>query len=396
LTRGSPLGVEIEQVAPDVPFDRQDVRMTEISDYGAHGSSLRDLPRLRNGRRRRASTWDRTGGNEDRVVVRPGETVLVANLDGPGSITHLWCTVAPGDSPDLDGRELRQMLRRLVLRITWDRCEHPAVLVPLGDFFGVGFGRTVTFASLPLQMSPRGGRSFNSFFHMPFRERARVEVVSEMAAADVRLYFYVDWEAFDEIEPELGYFHAQWRRENPTDGIDEAGVDNEEFQHGGHNSSGAGNYVILDAVGRGHYVGCLLNVRNLRDTTEWNWYGEGDDMIFIDGEPFPPTLHGTGTEDYFGTAWCPAETFAAPYHGQTLAGDDNWAGEHSMYRFHIEDPVMFSSSIRVTIEHGHANRRSDDLSSVAYWYQVSPARPFDLPAVDLRLPHAAGSDAPDG
>ncbi|MEV0388432.1 glycoside hydrolase family 172 protein [Nonomuraea sp. NPDC050643] len=182
------------------------------------------------------------------------------------------------------------------------------------------------------------------------------------------------------------HFHAQWRRERPTDGAGQGTQSNREFQVEGINDTGDGNYVILGAEGRGHYVGCVLNIRNLRETSDWNWYGEGDDMIFIDGEPFPPSLHGTGTEDYFNTAWCPTQTYHAPYHGITMPGGDNWSGEISLYRFHIEDPITFTESIRVTIEHGHANKRSDDFSSVAYWYQTLPHRPFGLAPVADRLP----------
>jgi len=114
--------------------------------------------------------------------------------------------------------------------------------------------------------------------------------------------------------------------------------------------------------------------------------GEGDDMIFIDGEGWPPSLHGTGTEDYFNTAWCPQKEYSAPYHGITLGGGDNWGGHISLYRFHVEDPVTFERSIRVTIEHGHANRRSDDYSSVAYWYQAEPNRSFSIEPVERRIP----------
>ncbi|WP_254550460.1 DUF2961 domain-containing protein [Catellatospora tritici] len=143
-------------------------------------------------------------------------------------------------------------------------------------------------------------------------------------------------------------------------------------------------HVILDAVGRGHYVGCVLNIRNLRQTSDWNWYGEGDDMIFIDGEQWPPSLHGTGTEDYFGTAWCPTQEHHAPYHGITLPGGQNWSGDISLYRFHIEDLVTFTESIRVPSSTASPNKRSDDFSSTAYWYQTLPHRPFDLPPVAQR------------
>ncbi|UPK72998.1 DUF2961 domain-containing protein [Nocardioidaceae bacterium SCSIO 66511] len=356
-------------------------------DYGQHGSSLRDLPRLRSSRRRRASSWDRSGGNDDRLTVEPGDTALLAHIDGPGSINHIWCTVA---RPMLDGPDDTEAdyLRRLVLRITWDDQRHPSVLVPLGDFFGVGHGRTVNFSSAPLQMSPQDGRGFNCWFHMPFAAGARVELVSEMDRLPVYFYYYVDYETYEQPRDDLGYFHASFHRENPTDGQPQGSASLRERLVEGENLTGEGNYVILEAEGRGHYVGSVLNVRNLRDSSEWNWYGEGDDMIFIDGEPFPPSLHGTGTEDYFNTAWCPDQAYAAPYHGLTLPGGTNWSGEISMYRFHIEDPVTFDRSIRVTIEHGHANKRSDDLSSVAYWYQTLPGRPLRLPSVAERLPYA--------
>ncbi|GAA4012456.1 DUF2961 domain-containing protein [Allokutzneria multivorans] len=350
--------------------------------YGNHGSSLRDLARLRSSRRRRASSRDRSGGNDDRLTVQPGQTALLADIEGSGSITHIWCTVAlPGDA-----EQEPDFLRRLLLKITWEDSADPSVLVPLGDFFGMGHGKTGNFVSAPLQMSPEDGKGFNCWFHMPFRRRARLELISEMSSAPVYFYYYVDYEVFDSLEDDLGYFHAQWNRVNPTDGVEQGEESNEEFLFGGTNPDGAGNYVVLDATGRGHYVGCVLNVHNLRETEQWNWYGEGDDMIFIDDEPFPPSLYGTGTEDYFNTAWCPTQSYSAPYHGLTLPGGPNWSGQISMYRFHVEDPVTFTRSIRVTIEHGHANKRSDDLSSVAYWYQTLPHKPFGILPVTERLP----------
>lgn len=359
--------------------------MEDASSYGTHGSSLRDLARLRTARRGRASSWDRSGGNDDRLTVAPGETAVLADIDGPGAITHIWCTVTLPDHEG-PGEAETDMLRKLALRITWDGAEHPAVWVPLGDFFGVGHGQTVNFVSAPLQMSPEDGKSFNCWFAMPFAEHAKIELISELSIAPVFFYYYIDYERYARHEPDLAYFHAQWRRENPVAGESEVGQSNRQFQIEGTNLDGAGNYTILSAEGRGHYVGCVLNVHNLRETREWNWYGEGDDMIFIDGEAFPPTLHGTGTEDYFNTAWCPTQTHHAPYHGITLPGGPNWSGQISLYRFHVEDPVMFERSVRVTIEHGHANKRGDDMSSVAFWYQVPPHRPFALAPAAERIP----------
>lgn len=343
--------------------------------YGDFGSSLRDLPRLRAGRRRRESSWDRTGGNDDRLAVLPGTTVTLADIDGPGSIQHIWATVAPG-GPDGPEAPEPDYLRKLWLKITWEDESTPSVWAPVSDFFGVGHGRTVNFASAPLQMSPEHGRGLNSFFHMPFARKARVELVSMLTETPVFFYYYVDYELFDLLDADLGHFHAEYREARPAVGQPEGDRTNREFLLEGVNLTGDDNYVILDAVGRGHYVGCVLSVRNRRDTEQWNWYGEGDDMIFIDGEPFPPSLHGTGTEDYFNTAWCPTQAYSAAYHGITLPGGANWSGEISLYRFHIEDPVTFTTSIRVTIEHGHANKRSDDLTSVAYWYQTLPHSPF--------------------
>jgi hypothetical protein len=351
--------------------------------YGEHGSSLRDLPRLRRQRRRRSSSWDRTGGNDDRETLAPGETATLLDVTGAGTVTHIWVTVAPkrllrrGDDPEL--------LRRLVLRAWWDGEEDPSIEVPLGDFFGVGHGRTTNFVSAPLQMSPENGKGFSCWFPMPFGDGARIEITSEMERDSVFVYFYVDHEELDALDAEVGRFHAQWRRVNPCVGSTRR-ESNLAFSHRGTNLDGADNYTILEATGHGHYVGCVLSIRNLRRTRKWNWYGEGDDMIFIDGDVWPPTLHGTGTEDYFDTAWCPTQTHHAPYHGITLPGGKNWSGEISLYRFHIEDPVVFERSIRVSIEHGHANKRSDDYSSVAYWYQAEPHAPFALAPVAERVP----------
>ena len=268
----------------------------------------------------------------------------------------------------------------------WDGEEQPSVLVPVGDFFGAGHARTANFASLPIQMSPQDGKAFNSFFHMPFSNGARIEVMSELDESRVFFYYYVDYEELDELEDGLGRFHALWRRENPCDGVEQGEQTNEEFEFGGTHIGGEGNYVILEAEGQGHYVGCFLYVHNLRQTQQWNWYGEGDDMIFVDGETWPPSLHGTGTEDYFNTAWCPREAYAAPYHGIVFPGGENWSGQVTLYRFHVEDPVPFQRSIRVTIEHGHANKRRDDYASVAYWYQAEPHRTFSILPVGERLP----------
>jgi hypothetical protein len=398
------------------------------------GSPLGELARIRNVTTRRVSSWDRTGGNADFLVVKPGETVTLADIQGAGCINHIWCTHSC-EQPDF--------LRRIVLRARWDDEAGYSIEAPLGDFFGMGHAKTVDFSAMPLQMSPSDGRAFNCWFPMPFGTRAEFFLTNE-ADVPMNFYYYVDYELHDSIPTDMGRFHAQWRRVNPTTGAaweaivplaeetrqsaEAAGntlfsqasqevLENLAYSFGGRNLGGKDNYVILEAEGAGHYVGCNLNFHNLRTdpALDWpadkpwpvplgdgslrtaeerreffrlfNWYGEGDDMIFIDGEEWPPSLHGTGTEDYFNTAYCPAIKYDSPYHGMTLPGGPNWSGKSSYYRFHIEDAIHFRKSIKVTIEHGHNNHRADDISSTAYWYQLEPHLPFPaLPVVADRLP----------
>ncbi len=359
--------------------------------------ALRRLIIQSDAKRGRLSSYDVTGGNNDYVVIEAGKSHELGCIDGAGLITHIWMT--------MDAAE-KHFLRKLVLKVFWDDEPHPSVEVPIGDFFGAGHCRTSNFVSLPIQMSPENGRGFNCWFPMPFARRARFEVENQCQAASSRLYYYIDYELWPHLPEQVIYFHAQWRRslcrgKSEEDVVRELLPEdyaltrayrspelvNRAFLFGGKNITGKGNYIILDAKGSGHFVGTLLYIHNLRETEQLNWYGEGDDMIFIDGEEWPPSLHGTGTEDYFNMAWCPTQQDCAPYHGLILSGGPNWSGKITLYRFHIEDPVYFSRSIRVTIEHGHNNHRWDDISSVAFWYQTEPHVPFPpLPPVLKRLP----------
>jgi hypothetical protein len=348
--------------------------------------SLAGLARLRKGvRRERVSSWDQSGGNRDFWLFAPHEARTIAEIKGAGCVKHIWMTMW---SPE------EAYARRIVLRAWWDGEPEPSVECPIGDFFGIGHGIVRNFWSLPLQMSPSDGRSFNCWFPMPFAASARFEVANE-SDSNFILYCYVDYERYDVLEEGYGCFHAQWRRQNPTSGW---GDDGRRFEADDAyrwevwdrpNVDGVGNYVILEAEGLGHYVGCHLDVDCFARTKN-DWWGEGDDMIFIDGEPGPPRLHGTGSEDYFNTAYCPKEEFCTPYHGLTVySGTEEWPwrGKNSLYRFHIEDPIYFEKSIRVTIEHGHANNLSNDYSSTAYWYQAEPHKPFPpLLPVGERLP----------
>jgi hypothetical protein len=344
-------------------------------------SSLETLAWRRSGRRLRISSYDRKGGNDDRIYVRPGESAVIADIKGAGCINHIWCTfMNEGFAPE------KNSLRKVVLRMFWDGESSPSVEGPIGDFFGMGHAQCRNFVSAPLQMSPQDGKAFNCWFPMPFASGARLQVTNECNTVLI-FYYYVDYEAWTELPGDLLRFHAQWHRECPTKGTPDERVPNREWSFEGTNTTGEGNYVILEAKGAGHYVGCNINIHNLRKSAKWDWPGEGDDMIFIDGEQWPPSLHGTGTEDYVNMGWCPQQEYSAPYHGLILGGRDNWKGKISYYRYHIQDPIMFEKSIRVTIEHGHANHRSDDWSSTAYWYQTEPHAPFaKLLPVEERLP----------
>jgi hypothetical protein len=345
-------------------------------------ASMDNIMIARNSKRLRVSSYDKTGGNDDRIYIQPGETRVLADLKGSGVITHIWMThMNAGFFPETNS------LRKSVLRFYWDGETNPSILAPLGDFFGMGHGICKNFVSAPLQMSPEDGKALNSWWPMPYGNGARLEIVNECDTTLI-LYYYVDYEEMDSLPPDMLRFHALWHREMPTNGIDpEQFADHQGWCFGGENKDGEQNYVLFNAIGKGHYCGCNINIHNLNPSDAWDWPGEGDDMIFIDGEAWPPRLHGTGTEDYVNMAWCPTQEYCAPFHGLILGGKANWKGKITYYRYHIQDPVMFEKSIKVTIEHGHANHRSDDWSTTAYWYQTEPHLPVDpiLP-VSKRLP----------
>lgn len=343
-------------------------------------TSLASLPKLRNNvKSRRWSSFDKTGGNADLWFIPPGETVVLGETAGAGCIKHIWMTTFE-DDPSLPFN-----LRRLILNMYWDSEKTPSVSCPLGDFFGLGHAVGAYFNSLPLQTSYLG---LNCWFQMPYSSGAKITVTNDTDKTSL-LYFYIDYQVWPDAQPDMARFHASWNRrlvvkKDEKMGLNAAGVTDRL------NTTGKDNYIVLDARGRGQYVGCCLHL----DTNEPGWWGEGDDMFFIDGESWPPSLHGTGTEDYFCGAWnynSLRETYSTPYYGYYFKGNSDYTGKHSQYRFHVEDPVFFEKSLLFSIEHGHANDRQGDWTSTAYWYQVGRKEPLpQIPPFEDRLPYAFG------
>lgn len=329
----------------------------------------------------RVSSWDKSGKNADFITLQPGQSCALAELEGPGCIKHFWCAM-------MDISPL--MYRKIVLRIWWDDEQIPSVEVPLGDFFCISNCVVRPVNSLMMAVNPGGkdrhSHGLNCYFPMPFAKGARIEIEYQAAGEEdrssVRFWYHIDVERTAQMSPDnIGYFHAQWCRENLTKS--NAGEYINRHTWPGENLNGTENYIILEARGKGQVVGLHLQVDNIAG----GWYGEGDDMIFIDGERWPPSYPGTGTEEIFGSGGCPNVEYSSLYTGFHLITNPNFSGKNAMYRWYIHDPIKFKQSVRMTVEHGHANNFENDYSSVAYWYQLEPHAPFpQLLPVKQRLP----------
>jgi hypothetical protein len=341
-----------------------------------------EMARLRNYKARRSSSWDRTGGNADAVRVEAGKAATLLDVQGAGAVTHLWFTINSKDP---------HHLKNLVLRAWWDGEASPSVEVPIGDFFGLGLGEYFTYQSALTTVAPV--KALNAYFEMPFATSARVTLTNEGKERTDNLYFAVDYVTFPGLPSDVGRFHAQYRQAAPAKGWSGDWMNNWDAPVGDKkNLNGEGNYVFLEATGRGHFVGVTQAVEQNQD----GWFGEGDDMIFIDGDAMP-TINGTGTEDYFNGAWdFNGQPFAYEHNGAPYIVDaERIGGRYCLYRWHTESPIPFEKSIKVTIEHGHANHRSDNFYSVAYWYQTEPHAAFPpLPEPPDRVPRVFAVGGP--
>ncbi len=322
----------------------------------------------------RCSSWDTSGRNADASIIEAAETKVLADLQSPGAVTHV-CMIQANH------------YREALLRITWDNAENPSILVPIGDFFCLGHGIVNSFQSLLFTASTEHnnqsneGCALNCYARMPFAERAVIEVINESNESH-RQYYYINYETFDKPLPGAAYFHAEFRRTNPFGGWGheiqvnsaEANIANKE------RLAWDNNYIILQTKGRGHYIGYNLSVTNFQGT----WWGEGDDMIWVDGYKWPPDLHGTGTEDCLNQAWG-MQPNAFLRSGSSIY-EHHTNGYQTSYVLHLENPIRFKQEIKVTIEHGHANHLSNEMSSVGYWYGDKPTAAISPPPVDRRLP----------
>lgn len=347
---------------------------------------LTDLPLIKNRKTGRFSSWDKSGRNADRWLVPARSSVVLADITGPAQITHIWMTQYAG-------------YRECLLKVTYDNAPFPSVLVPLGDFFCLGHSMVNNFQSALFSASTNFPYQFNkpcainAYVPMPFAKRAVVELVNESEREQLQ-YFYVDYETLEDFPADTAYFHAEFRRTNPFGGwgpeltVNTPAVDAVNTGRQAYDN----NYVILETKGRGHYLGCNLSVTNFSKL----WWGEGDDMIWVDGYKWPPDLHGTGSEDYLGHAGGMQED-ASLYSGSTIFEGHTvptpevslWRGDSGYqtgYVFHLENPVHFEHEIKVTIEHGHANHLANEMSSVAYWYAEKPTQVQDVSPVAQRLP----------
>lgn len=331
--------------------------------YQPYPRNQMDFPHRAETGRVSSAAKDWQDSNNDAQLIEPGQTFTLAEIDGPGRITHIWMTI---------GAFARFYPRECVIRMYWDGAKTPAVEAPLGDFFGVGHGLSQSFHSRYVANSSYG-RAYNCYWPMPFRQSARITLTNDSPTHPIGLYWQVDYENRP-VPKEVPYFHAQYRQENPP--------------------SPGKDYLLFEGKGKGHYVGTVLSVR----MSQPGWFGEGDDRFFVDGAT-SPTLSGTGTEDYFNDAWA-FRQFHNPLYGVSVWEGQDIGDRGTMYRWHEHSPVFFEESLKAVIEHKgntfneegrlispYTDKRPDFYSSVAYWYQMPPAKRFAaMPPCEERYP----------
>ncbi|MEP6802771.1 MAG: DUF2961 domain-containing protein [Acidobacteriota bacterium] len=329
------------------PFDP--MAFSQLKDFRAFRSSSNN------------PDWN---SNDDSKRPLAGETTVLADLTGPGIVTHIWVTIAANEYA---------WPRLLRLRVYYDGSAEPSVDAPVGDFFGVGHGFERPLNSLMVR-NGSDGRARNSYWPMPFRKSCRITITNEGRRRVSSLYYHVDWEKVPSLPATTAYFHARYRQELPA-------------------KNDGKPYVFLDVKGRGFYVGTVLSVVQ----AEAGWFGEGDEHFYVDGQK-TPSIEGTGSEDYFNDAWG-LHVEEGPYFGVPVADGTGLGSRMTGYRWHLTDPVPFTKSLFFEIEHkgwtfnadgtvkSGFGERNDLMSSVAYWYQDGIATGlWPVPYGSARLP----------
>lgn len=347
-----------------------------FSTANVQAQDLTDLIRIKQHlKTKRVSSYDQNGDNHDNIrEIKDGEKRTIFDVKGTGIINHIWITMGP--EPAVLSRN------DIIIKMYWDGNDFPSVVSPIGPFFGQGWNDAYLFTAAPLAATPTDGQGLVSYFAMPFAKGAKIEIENQSGRSIKPFYFYVDYVEMKKLPAETGRFHA-WYNKQLTGPADSVENEHWMFGPGVANKTGKDNYLIADIKGKGHFVGVNYYVHS---PTPY-WYGEGDDMIFIDGDELP-ALSGTGTEDYFNTSWgAPKVPYSTPYFGYARVNNDiGFLGKTHIYRFHIADPIYFEHSLKFTIEHGSMNVLTLDLTSVAYWYQDKAAKVPPIPNAEARRP----------
>jgi len=290
-------------------------------------------------------------GNKDYISINGGQSVVIFDVSGSGVINRFWLTALCADP---------SWPRALVVEMYWDGQQKPSVRAPLGDFFGAGMGARIEYSSDMQAVLPYRATGFNSYWPMPFAQGAKIVVRNESILPAQALYFQVDYEKSKSAPTTPLRFHAGYRQSPARD-----------FEEG------MKRFEIAQLHRQGCFAGYSLGIHN----PEGGWFGEGDEILDIDGR----VAQGTGLEDAIGMAWRPESSYSGAFSGFLADSDkaDSYKGFFNLYRFYLEPPICFDNSMTVAFE----RRPQDDWSAVSYWYQPEPGDfPPEFPPLKLREP----------
>ena len=318
--------------------------------------------------------------------INPRESVVLCDIDGPGTIRHIWMTGEWMDHGWLNEKGRNKLLRSTVIRAWWDGQEHPSIECPIGDFMGIAHGKVKSYASAVHTVGEKA--AFNFWLPMPFRESAKITITNE-SETPFTLFYQIDYTINDRHPEDVGRMHVCFRRENPT-------VMKQDFE------------ILPKRTGKGCFIGALIGIRTLHP----GWWGEGEVKVYMDGDEEYPTINGTGSEDYVGLSYGIQNT-TFMYHGcnllhkadTTMRVKELPSGEMvdfspeyiSMYRWHLPDPVYWKEECRITIQQIGCclYERDDDWSSATFWYEPVPSAPLpELPDKEARTADIDFTDVP--